>query len=175
MKQNKTNNQELQFNNLLNDIVDINVEPTASEDGVTPIDDRDKEYTKLIRAYGYFYSEKNKINIELRKKFFRYSFALLAMLILGMIVVAVVICFKVQNAVAIAAGIVSSIAALATSLLILPRIIGEYLFPKNEDEYIRDMICEMRNADEHRRDSEKGIPKQESKTSTEQVYKDKSK
>ena len=119
----------------------------------SPLEMRDHEYTGLVQSYGEYYSKKNKINIILRILYFSFSFGLLFLIICGMIAVSVLICIFVKNNIAIGAGIVTSIGGAVTAILVLPKIIGRYLFPLDEDKYIRDMICKMRNYDEHRIES----------------------
>lgn len=132
-------------------------EPMRSEENIDPSDkslnDRDVKYTEIMDEYKKFYKKKSDSNILLREKFFSCSFALLFILVIGMIVVSVILCFAVENVITIGVGMVSTIAASVTSILLLPRIIGEYLFPKDEDEHITNLIKDMRINDEHRRDN----------------------
>ncbi|MCH5158649.1 MAG: hypothetical protein J1F33_05580 [Clostridiales bacterium] len=131
------------------------LEETETEDRISTLDDRDKKYSDLLENYNQYYIEKSKSNIGLRKCFFWFSFGLLSVMILGMIATAILLCVFVQNYIAVGVGIVSSLGASVTSILILPRIIGNYLFPSDEDKHIRDVIYKMRDADEHRFDTHK--------------------
>ncbi len=153
--QNYFDNEE-DFSEYINDIelgYLNNRKPISSEKAINPLDDRDRTYTELIEAYKDFYEEKSKANIELRKRFFDCSFALLFILVIGMIAVSVVLCIMVENVIAVGAGIVASISASVTSMLLLPRIIGDYLFPKNEDAALTNLMYQMRLADEGRRNN----------------------
>lgn len=137
---------------------------TSDNEARNPLADRDKAYTNMIRSYTQYYSLKNDINLKLRKKFFCFAFSLLSFLIVGMIAVAIIVSILVENAIVIGVGIVSSVSASATSFMVLPRIIGLYLFPNDEDKYISDMICQMRIADEHRFDGNRNLSTNNSQT-----------
>ncbi len=152
------NNAEYSFDDYYEDIDSFDLgEPIDNEQGVSrlpALDLRDIQYTEAIAIYNKLYEKKTKSNITLRKCYFWCSFVLLFLLIGAMTAISIVLCFKVENVITIGAGMVSTIAALVVSCLVLPRIIGEYLFPKNEDRYMRDIMYRMREADEHRRDQE---------------------
>lgn len=129
--------------------------PVFREDEVGPLDGRDRFYTDIVQSYVEFYHKKSSDNLGLRKWFFRYSFILLFSLIVGLILVITLLCVFCHDIVAVIIGIVSSFAGTVTSVLVLPKIIGMYLFPQNEDKYICKLLYRMRTADEYRRQNTK--------------------
>lgn len=141
------------FSQFWNEIDILNEDdPIDSEDEakVGGVESRDIEYTKLVHAYCEYYSLKSNTNIGLRKKYFWFSFWLLTVLIAGCIGISVIICIFVKDMIAILASILAAIAGIVSSILVLPRIIGEYLFPHNEDDAIKELIFHFKKSDDER-------------------------
>lgn len=115
---------------------------------------RDKSYTAVVDTYVDYYGRKSESNLSLRKWFFRLSFILLFLLIAAMITTTVLLGLYSNDAATVITGVVASFAGTVSAILILPKIIGNYLFPHDEDKYIRKLIYNMRMADEFRRRNE---------------------
>lgn len=143
--------EEIVFNELyeeVDDVTPINNEYTAKIN--EPLDERDKAYTKLVEAYQKYYTKKSEANLGLRPLFMKLSFILLFVLVGACISVGVVGFFILDDALAVLVSIVSSIASITTSVLVLPKIIAEYLFPKNEDKYLKEIIKIFKDSDDSR-------------------------
>ncbi len=144
------------FDDFFDDVDEINYQPILSEEEASnPLDVRDKSYTDLVDSYTQYYKSKSEVNISLRKSFLYFSFILLTVLILACIGLSVLVCFLVENVVASMVTIISGLASIATSILILPRIIGKYLFPEDEDSAIKDLILHFKDTDDLRRKDDK--------------------
>ena len=120
-----------------------------TEDDLDPKKRRDNAYADLVVAYKDHYINKATSNQILKKWFFGLTFGILFLLIVGIIVFTIFLLKSNQGEDTALVGIVSAIIGLISSIIILPSIMARYLFPKNEDEYIKDMIVHMRDADEH--------------------------
>lgn len=120
------------------------------EGEIGPLDGRDRFYTAIVHSYVDYYQKKSKNNLTLRNLFFWFSFGLLLCVIAGMILSVVFLCKSCDDMIAMAVGIVASFAGTVASILILPKIIGKYLFPPNEDKHMRELLYHMRTADEYR-------------------------
>ena len=92
-----------------------------------------------------YYKVKNATNIALRKKYFNCSFALIFILVFSFIGTTIMVCLFIKDSLATIISLVGSIGGLVPSVLILPRIIGEYLFPHNEYDPARDAIESGKN------------------------------
>lgn len=101
----------------------------------------------LVGAYKKYYEDKNDTNISLRKKYFNCSFALIFILVFGFIGTTILVCLFVKDNLTIIISLVSSIGGLVPSVLVLPRIIGKYIFPENEYDGTKDAIDVMKNSD----------------------------
>ena len=100
---------------------------------------------KLRNLVSDYYKTKNATNISLRKKYFNCSFALIFILVFGFIGTTIMVCLCVEDNLAIIISLVSSIGGLVPSVLILPRIIGRYIFPNDEYDPAKDAVESVKN------------------------------
>lgn len=100
--------------------------------------------------YKDYYKAKNTTNISLRKKYFNCSFALIFILVFGFIGTTIMVCLCVKNELATVVSLVSSIGGLVPSVLILPRIIGKYIFPENEYDPGKDVVESSKKANKNK-------------------------
>ncbi|MBQ7340267.1 MAG: hypothetical protein IJW43_05395 [Clostridia bacterium] len=133
----------------LNDEIEDVAQVKSEEDAkLSTLDKRDESYTKLINAYKDYYIDKSKVNIILRKCFLWLSFGLLFALIIGCILISVFGCIYLNGVFGALVSVISSIASITTSTLVLPRIIASYLFPNNEDKEIKELILFFKDSDD---------------------------
>lgn len=132
-----TDNSEANDNNMLF--------VSKHEDAVNGIEysNRDKIYTQLLKHYKDTFQSKSKWN-----KWYKLSFFVLSMLVFVGIIVASVgaICFvalKQETSMSDVSVVVGSTAGIVSSIIVLPRIIAEHLFPTNEDANMNDMVKNM--------------------------------
>lgn len=121
---------------------------SEEEARLSAVQKREESYTALIDAYSDYYKKKSYANITLRKCFLRLSFLLLFVLIGGCISIGILGCIYLEEMFAELISIISSIAGISTTIIVLPRIIGKYLFPPKEDEAIKDLIIHFKDSDD---------------------------
>ncbi len=144
--------KQVSFDELYEEVEDVT--PINNENAAKmnrPLDKRDEVYTQLVGAYKDYYKDKSKVNIELRKCFLWLSFSLLFVLVGGCVAIGIIGCYSLNGVIAILVPIVTSVASITTSVLVLPRIIGKYLFPPEEDKEIKDLIKGFKDSDDSRR------------------------
>lgn len=135
------------WEDFFDDIGDDSESIISEKEAASPKAQRDREYTQLVHAYTEHYSKKSETNRLLKVIFFGFTLLLLGLLVLGCVAVAIVVCIFVNDQVAVLTTLVSSILGAVSSILILPTIICNYLFPKDEDKYIRDLIKHFKDTD----------------------------
>ncbi len=109
------------------------------------------EYEKTIANFNDHYRYRNKHNRWMKIWFFSLAFFCL----IGALVLCFYIVIKLLNnegfTIEHLAGIIAALGTFLTSLLVLPKMIGTYLYPNNktkdEDEAILKFISEMRHED----------------------------
>ena len=110
-------------------------------------DRRNRFYTELLSTY-----IKSYISISGYKKWYKLAFFIIVMLVFVFIVVFCVIgivhiSLKENTTVADFGVLFSSIAGILSALLVLPKVIAEHLFPKDEDANMIDMVKNMQQND----------------------------
>lgn len=135
------------FNDEIEDVAQVKSEEDAK---LSALDRRDESYTNLINAYKNYYTNKSNANIVLRNCFLWLSFSLLFILIVGCVLIGVFGCIYLGSLLATLVSVISCIASITTSILVLPRIIASYLFPDNEDKEIKDLILYFKDSDDSR-------------------------
>ena len=119
------------------------IEESASEERENQIADRQninsrtKELTKLLCNYVETYRSRVRQSNELRDNFYLISVSLLIFLSVGfpLVILCLLWCGKIADVNA-AVGLISSCAVIATSVIVLPKTIAEYLFSTEEDSNI---------------------------------------
>lgn len=102
------------------------------------------KYSAIIGVYKEQLEKRSKQNLALKVAFFVISFScLVASIVLCFIIVISVLQSPTFNAEVLVA-ILGSLATFITSMLLLPKIIGKYLYPNNEDEKMLEFIKAMR-------------------------------
>lgn len=139
-----------------------NPRPAATESDLAL--EREKAYTDMVAAYVKHYITKSKSNQTMKKWFFALVFFMLFALIAGVCVCMIFLFSCTEDSTTKLAGIISSVVGIVSSIVVLPTIMATYLFPKNEDEYIRDMIIHMRESDSKDRREENTDKKEDKDT-----------
>lgn len=63
------------------------------------------------------------------------------------------VCLYVKDNIATIVTLVSTIAGVVGSVLALPKIIGGYLFPQDEDDNIKDLFYHFKDSDDRQMNS----------------------
>lgn len=125
-----------------------------SEDRASIGPDRNQLYNDFIKDHKQYYEDKSELNLKLRKRFFDCSFALLFMLLICLIGSLVLVCVLVKEPATIIVGLITAIGGVVSSVLVLPKIIGKYLFPTDEDKGIRDLVYHFKDSDDKNKKDE---------------------
>ena len=113
---------------------------------------RDRVYTKLLEKYIDRYNEKSRDNRAYKRRFFNC-----VMLVFGLVIVlsmAAILLLALKRAFQPAdiATVAGAVAGSISAIIILPRIIAEHLFPKDEDQNMISLIQKMQENDSEIRD-----------------------
>jgi hypothetical protein len=114
---------------------------------------RDKAYTALLGDYILQYKEKSKGNKWYKRVFFVCVMAVFACVVVIPIVLATVLVIRKSVSLPALGVAIGTIASSISALVILPRIIAEHLFPKNEDQNMIALVQKMQENDSRIRDA----------------------
>ena len=120
-------------------------------------DARDVAYTDLLSDYIKSYNSKRRWNIWYKLAFFIISMLAFVVIIGGSITAIIIAALKISDAEvwSIIAVAISGVASTVSSIIVLPKIIANHLFPTDEDKNMIDMVKNMQRNDSGIRDSVK--------------------
>lgn len=98
------------------------------------ISERNITYGKYLSDYCFNFNKKAKSQRRLRRCFFWITMSLLTVIVIGGIIGIGVIFAKGNIGAGEVASVISAIVGMITAFLVLPKIIGDNLFPKKEDD-----------------------------------------
>lgn len=108
---------------------------------------RNKLYSGLLEKYIEIYAKKERMKMWYRGIFFGVTMVLFAAIIFGCLD-CIKIMLKVGNSdVTNISAAVSSAAGIIATIIILPKIIAEHLFPTDEEEKMLEMVKNMQSND----------------------------
>ena len=112
------------------------------------LNDHGDKLTELLQNYVENYKTRNNHNNDFRNEYFRGTIMILVTLTVGVLLAMFLLlwCEKISDVAAVA-GLISSIAAILSGVIILPKIIAEYLFSTNEDTINAEIIKEIIKSD----------------------------
>lgn len=90
--------------------------------------------------------ENHELKRKLKKKFFNIVMSMYIIVILGSIAAIIITPIMCSGWVEIVSTVLSAVVSIVTSLIKIPNIIAEYLFPKGEDDLL---ITLSKNAQKH--------------------------
>lgn len=128
--------------------VTLNSAVTKEQQGMdAEYDSRNSLYTQLLQKYIEIYTKKS-----ISKRRYKFAFFVITMSsFIGIIAGGmVIILFTVQagnNSLSSVSAVVGSVAGMVSSLIIIPRIIAEHLFPVDEESNMLDMVKSMQEND----------------------------
>lgn len=110
------------------------------------ISDRNETYNRFLESYVDSYSSKAK-----SQRYMKWLFLLVILFLLGFLVIilslAVYNFSRNENNVFDLASVISAIAGILTSFIIIPKIIAKNLFPSNEEDASSQIFNDMLNYD----------------------------
>lgn len=113
---------------------------------------RNKLYTQLMDNYIKSYTEKEK-NKAIYKGFFFFTTMILFVLIVMICLYSMIRLSLYGDGSLVNVGIaITNIAGIITTIVVLPKIIAEHLFPKDEESNMISMVQKMQENDSNIRD-----------------------
>lgn len=105
---------------------------------------RNQKYNELIEAYRTSYEQRHITKNKLKKQFFWIIMPIYMIVVVVALFILVAALF-INN---VGLGIIlSAVTTLLTTIIAIPTIIANYLFPKKEDDNLLEMIGLMSNFD----------------------------
>lgn len=125
----------LSFAETLNGIKEnTDIDTQIKQSDIKSILERNKKYNKYIDNYSFVYAKKQKGQSKMKWIFFITVLALLVILVMGTIVSMVLISSKNDIDLYDISLIISAIAGVITSFIILPKVIAQNLFPSTDED-----------------------------------------
>lgn len=108
---------------------------------------RNELYTQLLNTYIKNYIDKEKVKSTYKLIFFIVTIALfVGIIVCGLIsIIAMSVCG--DGSLANVGIAIANIAGIVSTLMVLPRIIAEHLFPANEESNMLEMVKNMQDND----------------------------
>lgn len=116
-------------------------------------DRRDNLYSDLLEEYINAYKKKTKRNRKLKLAFFFIVVFTFCVIILGSVASLIIVSIVGQSIAATVSVITGSVISIISAIIVLPKIIAEYLFPTDEEQNMNEMIKNMQENDSRIRQS----------------------
>lgn len=104
---------------------------------------REKLFNQFLENYTNEYKNKSEQKRKLKDIFFVVILSILGIIVVGSMILLIVLLNLKLNISNIIITLISTSAEIITSLLILPKIIAEYLFDKEEEQHLNEIIGKM--------------------------------
>lgn len=108
---------------------------------------RDALYTEMLQQYLNVHKSKANHNKVYKGIFFVVTMLILLVLIGAPMAAMILIAMKDQVKLADIALVVSGLGGIITSIIVLPKIIAEHLFPTDEDQNMIELVKKMQDND----------------------------
>lgn len=108
---------------------------------------RNKLYSDLLDSYISIYIVKCRTNRLFKLVFFWLTISVFVIVILSMILAMIIVASKQCKDTSDVVLAISSLSGMLGTIIVLPRIIGNYLFPNDEDENMNGMLKSMQSND----------------------------
>lgn len=122
------------------DSIKLEDEPKKQELEKTPKEQRDQTYSNLAGYYAENYNERHKLKNKLKKKFFVITMITYCVVVAAALFILIASLFIPNPNIAL---IIGAIGTIITNLIAIPMIIAQYLFSKEEDINIVNMVKEL--------------------------------
>lgn len=137
--------QKEEFESIHNEIKDkdaiiMNDEILNNKEDDNDFKNRNKQYTELIKNYSQTFKERQDVKKDLKYKFFYIVMISYVMVLISSIGILIAVLCVASNSIPL---IIGSAGTLITSIIGIPTIIANNLFPKDEDSNIVEMTKEM--------------------------------
>lgn len=111
------------------------------------VQERDAGFTKLVERFVDHYGDKYLQNKEFKDGFFKRVLLLFTITLISPFIVLVFVALGALDGVEVIAAFLSTLGSIITSIVVIPKIIAEYLFSLKEDETIIKIISELHSGD----------------------------
>lgn len=109
---------------------------------------RNHAYTVLLTEYITNYKDKAKAKEEYKCEFFRVTINVFQAISIATIFICIMVVLCKEHAtIADVSIVISAFAGMISALMIIPRIIAEYLFPADEESYMIQLVKSMQDND----------------------------
>lgn len=125
--------------NFLKDFRQLDYDYTKSQN--EQIIEREKLFNNFLKEYTQTFKEKSKQKKILKNIFF----GCIMIVLIGVPTVSFVFIAKADNTIELIATVLSSLGEFITAFIILPKIIAKYLFDKEEDKNLTNLIIKMQD------------------------------
>lgn len=109
--------------------------------------ERDATFTKLVRQFVINYSDKYQQNKNLKFVFYIWVMVLFTLIMIFPFIVIVLAATSFIEDWEVVAGLITSVGAIITTVIVIPKTIAQYLFSLKEDETIIRIISELHSGD----------------------------
>lgn len=118
-----------------------------SRDNDPEYDRRNRLYTVLLNHYILSYRINNRHKRRYKLLFFIIINLLFAVIVLGSVVGIVMVAKKQSVALADLGVVLGAASGILSAIIVIPKIIAQHLFPKDEDANMIDMVKNMQQND----------------------------
>lgn len=111
---------------------------------------RNRQLTSILVNFNDYYFKNSNQNLKLKKRMFKwFMFFLLAIIVLIPVCLITLTALKLISGTVMIVTYISSAASLVTSIIVIPGVIAEYLFSRDEDKVVAKLIKNIQVSDEH--------------------------
>ena len=115
---------------------------------------RNQAYTNLLEDYVSHHKEKDQANSKYKCAFFIITISLLAIIVVFSLVLICIVSSRDYSGYSDVAVVLGCVSGIVSSIIVLPKIIAQHLFPVDEDKHILGIVQNMQQHDERLRNIE---------------------
>ena len=115
-------------------------------------DRRNKLYTNLLNNYIQVYRKKEESKAKYKAAFFVITMILFCCIVITCLIGMIILSICGDGNLANVGIAITNVAGIVSTLIVLPKIIAEHLFPVNEESNMIDMVKNMQDNDANIRD-----------------------
>lgn len=125
------------------DNVLITLSNKENDDGITQCNKRNVLYTKLLSHYLDEHEIKSNNKVKYRSKFFWVTIVSFISIIALCIFSMIYVCVNESTSVSSVSIVVGSVGSMISAIIVLPKIIAEHLFPRNDESAMIELVKNM--------------------------------
>lgn len=125
------------------DNVLITLSNKENDDGITQCNKRNVLYTKLLSHYLDEHKIKSDNKINYKCKFFWVTIILFILIVLSSLFSLVFICIFGSTSISSVSIVAGSVGSMVSAIIVIPKIIAEHLFPRNDESAMIELVKNM--------------------------------